>query len=51
MVVGNVPAEIEAFVAMAPIGAIRGWPMDSLESYIQYAKYCASCTEKDIVLP
>lgn len=53
VVVGNVPAEIEAFAAKAPMGAIRWWPMesnDSLETCIQYAKYCASCTEKVVVL-
>ena len=54
MVVGNIPAEIEDFATMAPMGAIRWWPMeptDSLETCIQYAKYCASCKEKVIVLP
>ena len=54
VVVGDVPAEIEAFASMAPMGAIRWWPMesnDSLETCIQYAKYCASCTEKVVVLP
>lgn len=54
VVVGNVPAEIEIFAAKAPMGAIRWWtmePNDSLEICIQYAKYCASCTEKIVVLP
>lgn len=54
VVVGDVPAEIEAFAGVAPMGAIRWWPMesnDSLETCIQYAKYCASCTEKVVVLP
>lgn len=54
VVVGNVPAQIEAFAANAPTGSVRWWPMepsDSLEACIQYAKYCASCTEKIVVLP
>ena len=54
VVVGNIPAEIETFAAKAPMGAIRWWPMepnDTLETCIQYAKYCASCTEKVVVLP
>ena len=44
-----VVAEIENFASLAPMGAIRWWPMepsDSLESCIEYAKYCASSTEK-----
>ena len=54
VVVGNVPAEIEAFAKMAPMGAVRWWPMephDTLETCIQYAKYCASCKEKVVVFP
>jgi hypothetical protein len=54
VVVGRVPAEIEEFAAKAPMGAIRWWPMepnDPLESCIQYAKYCASCKEKVVVVP
>lgn len=54
VVVGNVPAEIEAYAAKAPMGSIRWWPMaqeDSLETCIQYAKLCASCCEKVVVEP
>lgn len=54
VVVGNVPAEIEAYAAKAPMGAIRWWPMeadDSLEACLQYAKLCASSFEKIIVMP
>ena len=54
MVVGNIPTEIEEFAKMAPMGAVRWWqmePADTLETCIQYAKYCASCKEKVIVLP
>ncbi|MFK9094788.1 glycosyltransferase [Bacillus salipaludis] len=54
VVVGNVPAEIETFASKAPMGAIRWWPMepnDSLETCIQYAKFCSSCAEKVVVLP
>ena len=54
VVVGNIPTEIEEFAKMAPMGAVRWWPMepaDTLETCIQYAKYCASCKEKVIVLP
>ena len=54
VVVGRIPEEIEAFAAKAPMGAIRWWPMepnDSLETCIQYAKFCASCKEKVVVLP
>lgn len=54
VVVGLVPPEIETFASMAPMGAIRWWPMepnDSLETSIQYAEFCASCSEKVVVLP
>ncbi|CAH0307588.1 hypothetical protein SRABI84_04732 [Peribacillus simplex] len=54
VVVGRVPSEVEAFAAKAPMGAIRWWPMepdDSLETCIQYAKYCASCQEKIVIVP
>ncbi|MFF2589974.1 glycosyltransferase [Peribacillus butanolivorans] len=54
VVVGRIPAEIETFASRAPMGAIRWWPMeenDSLESCIQYAKFCSSCTEKLVVMP
>ena len=54
VVVGNIPTEIEEFAKMAPMGAVRWWqmePTDTLETCIQYAKYCASCKEKVIVLP
>ncbi|MFE4896482.1 glycosyltransferase [Peribacillus butanolivorans] len=54
VVVGRVPSEVEAFAAKAPMGAIRWWPMepdDSLETCIQYAKYCASCQEKIVIDP
>lgn len=54
VVVGCVPAEVEAFAAKAPMGAIRWWPMepsDSLETCIQYAKLCASCKEKIVIVP
>ncbi|MDQ0874570.1 glycosyltransferase involved in cell wall biosynthesis [Paenibacillus sp. V4I3] len=54
VIVGRVPPEIETFASKAPTGAIRWWPMepnDSLETCIQYAKFCASCKEKVIVLP
>lgn len=54
VVVGLIPEEIEIFAAKAPMGAIRWWPMeskDSLETCIQYAKFCSSCKEKVVVLP
>jgi glycosyltransferase involved in cell wall biosynthesis len=54
VVVGRIPPEIEAIASMAPMGAIRWWTMeesDSLETCIQYAKYCSSCKEKMVVLP
>lgn len=54
VVVGAVPAEVETYAAQAPMGAIRWWPMepnDSLETCIQYAKYCASSKEKVVMLP
>lgn len=54
VVVGNVPSEIEEYASKAPMGAIRWWPMepdDSLETCIEYAKYCASCKEKVVMLP
>lgn len=54
VVVGNVPAEVESYASMAPMGAIRWWlmePGDSLETCIHYAKYCASSKEKVIVMP
>ncbi|MFJ7938133.1 glycosyltransferase [Peribacillus sp. NPDC096622] len=54
VVVGRIPPEIEIFASKAPTGAIRWWPMepnDSLETCIQYAKFCASCKEKVVVLP
>ena len=54
VVVGRIPKEIENFASNAPMGAIRWWPMepkDSLETCIQYAKFCASCKEKVVVLP
>jgi glycosyltransferase involved in cell wall biosynthesis len=54
VIVGNIPPEIEAFAAKAPMGAVRWWPMeeyDSLENCIKYAKLCASCTEKIVVQP
>ena len=54
VVVGNIPQKSKILPKMAPMGAIRWWPMepkDSLETCIQYAKYCASCKEKVVVLP
>jgi O-antigen biosynthesis protein len=54
VVIGRIPPEIEFFASKAPIGAVRWWPMkqsDSLETCIEYAKICASCTEKVVVLP
>ena len=54
IVVGRIPKEVEFFASQAPEGAIRWWPMepdDSLETCIQYAKYCASCKEKVVVMP
>lgn len=54
VVVGRIPPEIEDFASKAPMGAIRWWqmePNDSLETCIQYAKFCSSCMEKVIVLP
>ncbi len=54
VVVGNVPPEVEAFAAMAPMGAIRWWPMetdDSPETCLEYAKFCASGSKIEIVLP
>ncbi|MBT2744470.1 glycosyltransferase [Bacillus sp. ISL-77] len=53
VVVGRIPSEIESFASKAPIGAIRWWPMepvDSLETCIEYAKLCASCAEKIVML-
>lgn len=54
VVVGRIPQEIEDFASRAPMGAIRWWPMeekDSIETCIQYAKFCASCKEKMVMLP
>jgi len=54
VVVGRIPEEIEVFASMAPMGAIRWWqmkPNDSLETCIQYAKFCSSCKEKVVLLP
>jgi O-antigen biosynthesis protein len=54
VVVGCIPPEIEDFASKAPMGAIRWWPMewsDTLETCIQYAKFCSSCAEKIVVLP
>lgn len=54
VVVGNVPQEIESFAAKAPMGAIRWWPMeqeDSLETCVEFAKICASCSEKIVIIP
>lgn len=54
VVVGKIPPEVEKFAAKAPMGAIRWWPMekhDSLENCMQYAKLCASCSEKIVVMP
>lgn len=54
VIVGRIPNEIEAFASKAPMGAIRWWPMepsDSLETCIQYAKFCSSCKEKVVLLP
>ena len=54
VVVGRIPQEIETFASRAPMGAIRWWPMepkDSLETCIQYAKFCSSCKEKVVMLP
>ena len=54
VVVGRIPKEIETFASMAPMGAIKWWemePKDELEICIRYAKFCASCVEKVVVLP
>lgn len=54
VVIGRVPEMVEAFASQSPRGAIRWWsmePTDSLESCIEYAKLCSSCSEKIIVLP
>lgn len=54
IIVGRIPNEIEFFASKAPMGAIKWWPMelkDSLETCIQYAKFCASCKEKVVLLP
>ena len=54
IVVGRIPEEVETFASKVPMGAIKWWPMeaaDSLETCIQYAKFCALCTEKIVVLP
>ncbi|MBU3112280.1 glycosyltransferase [Clostridium lacusfryxellense] len=54
VVVGNIPPEIEAFASKAPMGAVRWWtmePTDSLETCIQYAKFCSSCEVKVVVEP
>lgn len=54
VVVGRIPKEVEAFASKAPMGVIRWWPMekeDTLETCIQYAKFCSSCKEKVVILP
>lgn len=54
IVVGRIPEEVELYASKAPMGAIRWWPMepnDSLESCIEYAKFCSSCAEKVVVMP
>jgi glycosyltransferase involved in cell wall biosynthesis len=54
VVVGRIPPEIEFFASKAPMGAIRWWPMeptDSLNTCIQYSKFCSSCKEKVVILP
>ncbi|MFA9556926.1 glycosyltransferase [Evansella sp. AB-rgal1] len=54
VIVGHIPESVEAFAAKAPMGAIRWWPMeltDSIETCIQYAKFCSSCKEKIVVIP
>lgn len=54
VIVGCIPKEIESFASRSPMGAIRWWPMepkDSLETCIQYAKFCSSCKEKVIMIP
>ncbi|KAA0546549.1 glycosyltransferase [Bacillus sp. BGMRC 2118] len=54
VVVGYIPEIVEEYAAKAPMGAVRWWPMeptDSLETCIEYAKFCSSCTEKIVVVP
>lgn len=54
VVVGRIPQEIEFFASKAPMGAIRWWPMeptDSLDTCINYSKFCSSCNEKVVILP
>ncbi|MVX65099.1 glycosyltransferase [Clostridium chromiireducens] len=54
VVVGNIPAEIETFASIAPMGTIRWWqmePNDSLETCINYARFCCSGKDKVVVLP
>lgn len=54
VVVGRIPPAVERYASRAPTGSIRWWPMepnDSLETCIQYAKYCSSCKEKIVIEP
>lgn len=54
VVVGRIPEEVETFASKAPMGAIRWWPMepeDSLDTCIQYGKFCASGKEIIVVVP
>ncbi|OOM74055.1 hyaluronan synthase [Clostridium puniceum] len=54
VVVGRIPEEVESFASIAPMGAIRWWPMepnDSLKTCIQYAQFCSSCKDKIVILP
>ena len=54
IIVGRIPEDIETFASIVPMGSIRWWemePQDSLESCIEYAKFCSSCVEKVVVLP
>jgi glycosyltransferase involved in cell wall biosynthesis len=54
VIAGCVPDDIEKYASEAPMGAIRWWPMepdDSLETCVEYAKLCASCRKKIVVLP
>ncbi|MDQ0417068.1 glycosyltransferase involved in cell wall biosynthesis [Croceifilum oryzae] len=54
IIIGDIHPDVEFFASHAPSGAIRWWPMtseESLESCIQYAKLCASCAKKTVILP
>ncbi|SDZ18114.1 glycosyltransferase [Thermoactinomyces sp. DSM 45892] len=54
IIIGDIHPDVELFASRAPGGDIRWWPMgsdESLDSCIQYAKLCASCAKKIVILP